>query len=75
MYTNCVQAILGAQIAVSEATDAAICDCFDSPVLGISIGVNMQESLCVDTLDNAVMAYPDLKGAIVHSDRGSQYTR
>lgn len=35
----------------------------------------MQAILCVDTLDNAVMAYPDLKGAIVHSDRGSQYTR
>lgn len=44
-------------------------------VLRISIGANMQAILCVDTLDNAVMAYPDLKGAIVHSDRGSQYTR
>lgn len=74
MYTICVQAILGAQIAASEATDAAICDCFDSAVLGISIGANMQATLCVDTLDNAVMAYPALKGAIVHSDIGSQYT-
>ena len=34
----------------------------------------MQGTLCVDTLDNAMMAYPDLKGAIIHSDRGSQYT-
>ena len=34
----------------------------------------MQATLCVDTLDNATMAYPDLKGAIIHSDRGSQYT-
>ena len=31
----------------------------------------MQATLCVDTLDNAMMAYPDLKGAIIHSDRGS----
>ena len=34
----------------------------------------MQAGLCVDMLDNAIMAYPDLKGAIVHSDRGAQYT-
>ena len=33
----------------------------------------MQATLCVDTLDNAMMAYPDLKGAIIHSDRGSLY--
>ena len=52
----------------------AIFDCFDSAVLGLSIGANMQATLCADTLDNAMMAYPDLKGAIIHSDRGSQYT-
>ena len=75
VYSLCTIRFSCAQIAVSETSDAAICDCFDSAVWGISIGVNMQESLCVDTLDNAVMAYPDLKGAIVHSDRGSQYTR
>ena len=34
----------------------------------------MQANLCVDMLDNAIMAYPDLKGAIVHYDRGAQYT-
>lgn len=51
-----------------------IFDCFDSAVLGLSIGANMQATLCVDTLDNAMMAYPDLKGTIIHSDRGSQYT-
>ena len=71
MYTICVQAILGAQIAASEATDAAIFDCFDSAVLGISIGANMQESLCVDMLDKSIMTSPDLQGAIVHSDRGT----
>ncbi|MCI7265663.1 MAG: DDE-type integrase/transposase/recombinase [Veillonellaceae bacterium] len=53
---------------------SAIFDCFDSAVLGISIGANMQANLCVDMLDNAIMAYPDLKGAIVHYDRGAQYT-
>ena len=53
---------------------SAIFDCFDSAVLGLSIGANMQATLCVDTLDNVMKAYPDLKGAIIHSDRGSQYT-
>ena len=74
VYNLCTICFSCTQIAVSEISDAAICDCFDSAVLGISIGANMQATLCVDTLDNAVMAYPDLKGAIVHSDRGSQYT-
>ena len=56
---------------MSETSDAAICDCFDSAVLGISIGANMQASLCVDMLDKAIMTSPDMKGAIVHSDRGA----
>ena len=30
---------------------SAIFDCFDSAVLGLSIGANMQATLCVDTLD------------------------
>ena len=35
---------------------------------------NMKATLCEHTLDNAYLAYPDLRGAIVHSDRGTQYT-
>ena len=35
---------------------------------------NMKAPLCVHTLENAVIAYPDIRGAIIHSDRGSQYT-
>ena len=34
----------------------------------------MKSSLCIQTLDNACKAYPGLKRAILHSDRGSQYT-
>ncbi len=30
--------------------------------------------MCVETVKNAVKSYPGLKGAILHSDRGSQYT-
>ena len=35
---------------------------------------NMKAPLCVRTLDNAMIAYPELRGAIIHSDRGTQYT-
>ena len=36
--------------------------------------VNMKAELCVQTLDNAMASYPALHGAIIHSDRGAQYT-
>lgn len=35
---------------------------------------HMRAELCVHTLDAACQSYPDLRGAIIHSDRGSQYT-
>ncbi len=34
----------------------------------------MRSELCVRTLNGALAAYPGLRGAILHSDRGSQYT-
>ena len=53
---------------------SAIFDCFDSSVLGLAMETNMKATLCEHTLDNACLAYPDLRGAVVHSDRGTQYT-
>ncbi len=53
---------------------SAIFDCFDSAVLGLAMDTNMKADLCQRALDNAAAAYPGLRGAIVHSDRGSQYT-
>ena len=53
---------------------SAIFDCFDSSVLGLAMENNMKATLCEHTLDNAMLAYPDLRGAIIHSDRGTQYT-
>ena len=53
---------------------SAIFDCFDITVLGLAMDTNMKATLCADTLKNAVEAYPGFKGAILHSDRGSQYT-
>ena len=52
----------------------AIFDCFGSTVLGLAMDDNMRAELCVRTLKSAAAAYPALRGTIVHSDRGSQYT-
>jgi transposase InsO family protein len=49
-------------------------DCFDNAVLGLAMANNMKAGLCVNTLENAYLSYPNLRGAIAHSDRGSQYT-
>jgi len=53
---------------------SAIFDCFDLSVLGLAMDTNMKTPLCVRTVENAMKAYPGLKGSILHSDRGSQYT-
>lgn len=49
-------------------------DCFDAAVLGLAMDKNMKASLCRQTLENAVRSYPALRGAVIHSDRGTQYT-
>ena len=53
---------------------SAIFDCFDLTDLGLSMNDNTRAELCVWTMDSAAASYPALRGAIVHSDRGSQYT-
>ena len=53
---------------------SAIFDCYDLAVLGLAMDTNMKAALCEKTLENAVNAHPKLRGAILHSDRGSQYT-
>ena len=53
---------------------SVVFDCFDLMPLGISIEDNMKAELCCNTVLNAVKAYPNIKGCIIHSDRGSQYT-
>lgn len=53
---------------------SAIFDCYDLTVLGLAMDTNTKATLCEQTLDNAVKAYPALGGAVLHSDRGIQYT-
>ena len=53
---------------------SAISGCFDAAVPGLAMDTGMKAALCERTLDNAVRAYPALRGAVIHSDRGTQYT-
>lgn len=53
---------------------SCIFDCFDSAVLGLAMDTHMQATLCQRTVESAYMAYPEIRGAILHSDRGTQYT-
>ncbi len=53
---------------------SAIFDCFDAAVLGLAMDTNMKAPLCEQTLANAARSYPALRGAVIHSDRGTQYT-
>lgn len=53
---------------------SAVFDCYDLCVLGLAMADNMKADLCVSTIENAYKAFPSIGGAIIHSDRGSQYT-
>lgn len=52
---------------------SGVFDCFDNTCLGLSLSDNMRTELCTETFIQATNHY-DLRGAICHSDRGSQYT-
>jgi len=71
---KCVTDITEIKASDGKLYVSAIFDCFDVGVLGLAMERNMKADLCVHTLENALIAYPSLKGAIIHSDRGTQYT-
>ena len=53
---------------------SAIFDCYDLLPNGLAMTDHMRAELCCETLKNASLRYPEIRGAIIHSDRGSQYT-
>ena len=71
---KCVTDITEIKAVDGKLYISAIFDCFDAAVIGLAMADNMRADLCVETLKNAYMTYPDIKGCIIHSDRGSQYT-
>ena len=71
---KCITDITEIKAADGKLYVSAIFDCFDVAVVGLAMADNMRADLCVETLVNAYRTYPDLRGCIIHSDRGSQYT-
>lgn len=53
---------------------SAIFDCYDLMPNGLAMADHMRAELCSQTVKNACLRYPAISGAIIHSDRGSQYT-
>ena len=72
--TKCVTDITEVKGKDEKLYVSAVFDCYDSCVLGLAMDTNMRASLCVQTLKNAHDACHDLRGVIIHSDRGAQYT-
>lgn len=71
---KCVTDITEIKAVDGKLYISAIFDCFDVAVVGLAMADNMRADLCVETLRNAYRTYPDMRGCIIHSDRGSQYT-
>lgn len=71
---KCVTDITEIKASDGKLYVSAVFDCFDSSVLGLAMDTTMKATLCVQTLENTAKAYPGICGAIIHSDRGSQYT-
>ena len=71
---RCVTDITEIKAGDGKLHVSAVSDCFDSSVAGPAMDTGMKAPLCVQTLENAAKAYPGIRGAIIHSDRGSRYT-
>jgi len=52
---------------------AGTLDCFDNQLVGLAMDDNMKSSLVIGSLEQAHRRF-NIRGAIFHSDRGSQYT-
>ena len=71
---KCVTDITEIKASNGKLYVSAIFDCFDLGVLALEMETNMKADLCVHTLENALISYPALEGAMSHSDRRTQYT-
>jgi putative transposase len=52
---------------------AAVIDLYGQKVIGLSMGERMTKELVLKALDEVYMRSRGPKGALIHSDRGSQY--
>ena len=73
-FRKCVTDITEVKAKNGKLYVSAIFDCYDLTAIGLSMDDNMRAELCAATVENTASAYPEFCGAVLHSDRGSQYT-
>lgn len=71
---KCVTDITELKASDGKLYVSAIFDCYDALVAGIAMADHMRAELCAETVKNTVLSHPEMRSAIIHSDRGSQYT-
>lgn len=71
-YEKCLCDITEIPTGEGKLFISAVFDCFDGMIIGLQMRDNMRKELCIDTVKSAFKN--QVGGAILHSDRGSQYT-
>ena len=74
LLKKCVTDITEIKAKDGKLYVSAIFDCFDSAVLGLAMETTMKATLYQHTVENAFIAYPETRGAVLYSNRGTQYT-
>ena len=72
-FTKLLTDITQVQCKDGKLYISPIMDCFNGEILSLEMRDNMKKELCVDTVKAMGKRFP-VRGAILHSDRGSQYT-
>ena len=72
-FTKLLTDITQVQCADGKLYISPIMDCFNGEILSLEMRDNMKKELCIDTVKAMSKRFP-VRGAILHSDRGSQYT-
>jgi len=73
-FAKCVTDITEVPAENGKLYVSGLFDCYDTSILGLTMDTNMKAPLCAKMVENACKAYPQLRGGVIHSDRGSQYT-
>ena len=73
-YDKCVTDITEVPAKDGKLYVSGLFDCYSLRILGLEMRDNMKADLCIQTIKNAYMLNPKLKGCKIHSDRGRQYT-
>lgn len=72
-FTKLLTDITEVQCADGKLYISPILDCYSGEILSLAMDNNMKKELCIRTVNAAAERYP-IKNAILHNDRGSQYT-